>query len=112
VFDINASLPKTVAIVDGILAMEGDGPIMGSAKPMGLLVVGTNPTAVDATIGRIMCFDPRKIEYLQLADNRLGPVNDSHIEQRGEKWQDSATPFRIIDSPHLQQMRAQGALVT
>ena len=39
VFDINASLPKTIAIVDGIVAMEGDGPIMGSAKPMGLVVV-------------------------------------------------------------------------
>ena len=49
VFDINASLPKTVAIVDGIVCMEGDGPIMGSAKPMGLLV-GTNLTAVDATV--------------------------------------------------------------
>jgi uncharacterized protein (DUF362 family) len=44
IFDINASLPKTVAIVDGIVAMEGDGPIMGSAKPMGLLVVGINST--------------------------------------------------------------------
>jgi len=34
VYDINASLPRTLAIVDGILCMEGDGPIMGSAKPM------------------------------------------------------------------------------
>ena len=27
-------------IVDGIVAMEGDGPIMGSAKRMGVIVVG------------------------------------------------------------------------
>ena len=64
--------------------MEGDGPIMGSAKPMGLLVIGTNSTAVDATLGRIMGFDPARVGYLQLAANRLGPVDERAIEQRGE----------------------------
>ncbi len=112
VFDINASLPKTVAIVDGILAMEGDGPIMGSAKPMGMLVVGTNCTAVDATLGRIMGFDPAKVGYLRLAANRLGPVEERCIEQHGERWQSVASPFKIIDFPHLQELRAPGVLVT
>ena len=32
VFDINASLPHTIAIVDGITCMEGDGPILGSPR--------------------------------------------------------------------------------
>jgi uncharacterized protein (DUF362 family) len=111
IFDINASLPKTIAIVDGILAMEGDGPIMGSAKPMGLLVVGTNSTAVDATLGRIMGFDPSRVEYLKLADGSLGPVDDRLIDQRGERWQDVASPFTVIDAPHLRQLR-NGVLVT
>ena len=53
--------------------MEGDGPIMGSAKPMGLLVVGTNNTAVDATLGRIMGFEPSKIGYLQAGGRSAGP---------------------------------------
>ncbi len=110
VFDINASLPKAVAIVDGIVAMEGDGPIMGSAKPMGLLVVGTNCTAVDATVGRIMGFDPRRVGYMKLAGNRLGPVNDSCIEQRGERWQPLVSPFKMIDYPHLQELRDPGVL--
>ncbi len=112
IYDINASLPKAIAIVDGILAMEGDGPILGSAKPMGLLVIGTNSTAVDATLGRIMGFDPARIGYLQLAGNRLGPVDDRCIEQRGERWQSVTSPFTIIDYPHLQELRAPGALVT
>ena len=42
VFDINASLPRTIAIVDGIECMEGDGPIMGTKKAMGLVFIGTN----------------------------------------------------------------------
>ncbi len=112
IFDINASLPKTVAIVDGIVAMEGDGPIMGGPKPMGLLVIGTNSTAVDATVGRIMGFDPSRVEYLQLAANRLGPVQERYIEQRGVAWQSVASPFTIIDFPHLKQLRAPGILIT
>jgi uncharacterized protein (DUF362 family) len=106
IYDINASLAKTIAIVDGIVAMEGDGPIMGSAKPMGLLVVGTNPAAVDATVGRIMGFDPDRVEYLRLAANRLGPVAEDCIDQRGETWRSVASPFAVIDDPRLQQMRA------
>jgi uncharacterized protein (DUF362 family) len=105
VFDINASLPKRVAIVDGIVAMEGDGPIMGSAKPLGLVVVGTNPTAVDATCARIMGLDPARVGYLQLADYRLGPIADWAIEQRGERWQETASPFTLLNRPHLQELR-------
>ena len=58
VFDINASLPRTIAIVDGIDCMEGDGPIMGTLKRMGLVIVGTYPAAVDATVCRLMEVDP------------------------------------------------------
>lgn len=112
IYDINASLPKTVAIVDGILAMEGDGPIMGSPKPMGLLVIGTNSTAVDATLGRIMGFDPAKVGYLKLAANRLGPVEEDAITQRAERWQSVAKPFTLLDVPELQALRADDIRVT
>ncbi|HEV3138630.1 MAG TPA: DUF362 domain-containing protein, partial [Pirellulales bacterium] len=112
IYDINASLPKTVAIVDGIVAMEGDGPIMGSAKPMGLLVIGTNSTAVDATLGRIMGFDPARVSYLKFAANRLGPVSEHCVEQRGESWQSVASPFKILDLPYLQELRAPGVLIS
>jgi uncharacterized protein (DUF362 family) len=105
VFDINASLPKRLAIVDGIVAMEGDGPIMGSPKPVGLVVVGTNPTAVDATCSRIMGLDPTRVSYLQLAADRLGPIVDQAIIQRGERWQETASPFMLLDRPHLQELR-------
>ncbi len=112
IFDINASLPKTISIVDGILAMEGDGPIMGSGKPMGLVVVGTNNTAVDATLGRIMGFDPARIGYLQLASGQLGPTDDYLIQQQGESWESVVKPFRIIDAPQLRGLRSNDVLVT
>ncbi|MAR09517.1 MAG: iron-sulfur cluster-binding protein [Blastopirellula sp.] len=106
VFDINASLPKTITMVDAIECMEGDGPIMGSAKQMGLLLIGTNPTAVDATACRLMGFDPARVPYLQLAGGQLGPLWDGHIRQRGERWQTLAQAFTILDRPHLREMQA------
>jgi uncharacterized protein (DUF362 family) len=113
VYDINASLPRTIAIVDGIDCMEGDGPIMGTLKRMGLVLVGTCPAAVDATVCRLMEVDPFAVPYLSLASNRLGPIDDSLIEQRGEPWQPVASPFTILDKPHLKQLiRNRGVLVT
>jgi uncharacterized protein (DUF362 family) len=107
VVDINASLPRTLAIVDGIDAMEGDGPIMGTRKHLGAIVIGTNLPAVDATVARIMGINPDRIAYLQLAADRLGPIADARITQRGESWRDVADPFEILDAPHLQGLRLE-----
>ena len=111
VFDINASLPRTIAIVDGIDCMEGDGPIMGTKKKMGLVVIGANLAAVDATICRLMDLDPAQVPYLQLAGGRLGPIDDRLISQHGEKWQPLASPFQILDKPHLQRLRKHKAVL-
>ncbi len=105
VVDINASLPPRIAIVDGIECMEGDGPIMGSPKQMGLIVVGNNPTAVDATIARLMGLEPSRISYLRLAAGKLGPLDERSIVQRGEDWQPLSSPFEILDQPHLRGLR-------
>ena len=72
VADINATISQTLAIVDGIDCMEGDGPILGSAKHMGLVLVGENLPAVDATAARIIGLRPERISYLQLAADRFG----------------------------------------
>ncbi|HEY2839954.1 MAG TPA: DUF362 domain-containing protein [Pirellulales bacterium] len=110
VFDINASLPRTIAIVDGIICMEGDGPILGSAKAMGLIAIGA-PVAVDATCARIIGLQPKKIEYLELG-RRLGPIDERHIPQRGEAWRELASPFQIVEVPHLQRLRRKDAMLT
>jgi uncharacterized protein (DUF362 family) len=105
VVDINASLPRRIAIVDAILCMEGDGPILGTPKPMGLLAVGLDLAAVDATLCRIAGFNPDKVPYLALADDRLGVIADRDIVQRGERWQQVASPFAYVDAPYLREMR-------
>lgn len=112
VVDISATLPRSLTIVDGIDCMEGDGPIMGSRKHMGLVLVGANLPAVDATAARIMGLVPERVSYLSLAADRLGPIADSRITQRGEHWQELVSPFTILDEPHLTPLRANGVLVS
>jgi hypothetical protein len=68
------------------------------------MLIGLNPAAVDATICRIMDVDPWQVPYLSLAANRLGPIDENLIEQRGEPWRPLQSPFEILDKPHLQSL--------
>ena len=113
VADINATLPRLIGIVDGIDCMEGDGPILGSKKSMGLIAMSTSLPALDATLARVMDLAPERIGYLALASRRIGPIGEHEIIQRGEDWQSLVDPFAIIDQPHIQKLRrAGGELVT
>lgn len=105
IVDINATVGPHLAIVDGIVGMEGDGPIMGTPRHAGLVVMGTNLPAVDATCARLMGFDPFRIAYLRLASGRLGPIQDRHIQQRGEPIAELAQRFELLDLPHFRQFR-------
>jgi uncharacterized protein (DUF362 family) len=97
ILDINATLRPHMAIVDGIVGMEGDGPIMGTPKPVGVLVMGRNLPAVDATCARIMRIDPYRVNYLSKAEYFLGPIHEASIVQVGEGIAAVATEFKLLD---------------
>ncbi|MCS6951282.1 MAG: DUF362 domain-containing protein [Bryobacterales bacterium] len=97
IVDICATVAPGLAIVDGIVGMEGDGPIMGTPRQAGVLVLGANLPAVDATCARLMGVDPRKIPHLRAASGWLGPIRESHIAQRGENWRRLRQHFQLLD---------------
>jgi uncharacterized protein (DUF362 family) len=90
--------PKSFAIVDGVIGMEGNGPIQGSPKPVGVLVLGSDLVAVDSTCSRIMGLMPERIGYLANAD--YGNMEADWIEQRGESVANSTTRFKVLPSHH------------
>jgi uncharacterized protein (DUF362 family) len=106
ILDINAAVRPHLAIVDGIIGMEGDGPIMGTARPAGVLVMGTNLPAVDATAARLMGINPRRVDYLAWASGRLGPIAEHHIIQRGEPIAPLVQNFRLLDHPSVARLRS------
>jgi len=60
-------LKKYFSIVDGIIGMEGNGPVAGNPKPAGMIIAGRNPLAVDMVCTKIMGFDYQKIPMLSRA---------------------------------------------
>lgn len=96
ILDINAAVRPDFAIVDGIIGMEGNGPIQGQARECGVLVAGDDPVAVDATCVRIMGLLPEKIDYLARAATLLGHLQDGQIQQLGESISTSRKPFSVL----------------
>lgn len=106
ILDINATLPSTLSIVDGIVGMEGDGPIMGTPKQAGCIIVGRNAPAVDATAARVMGLNAYGLGYLTSASGSLGPIHERNITQRGERIDTVKTKFKVLDFPHLAKVVA------
>ena len=96
ILDINAAVRPDFAIVDGIIGMEGNGPIQGTAKQANVLVFGNDPVAVDATCCRIMGLRPEKVKYLTGAGTLLGHLATEKIEQLGESMANVQTSFAVL----------------
>lgn len=96
--DLQQFVPNGFAIVDAIDGMEGNGPIQGKTKHVGLLVAGRDMVAVDATCCEIMAIDAQKIAYLRLAG-----LGNRRIHQIGEDPGKLRTPFALL--PELTNLR-------
>ncbi len=93
---------KSFAIVDGVVGMEGNGPIQGTPKPVGVIALGSDLVAVDATCCRIMGLAPEKISYL--TDSSYGNLNTDSISQIGEDVAKVTSSFKVLPAfQHLVQ---------
>ena len=57
--DINLCVKPRLYVMDGVMAMEGNGPMNGKPKKMGVLLFSADPIALDATVCRIIGVDPK-----------------------------------------------------
>jgi uncharacterized protein (DUF362 family) len=93
--DINTAFGRTFALVDGIVGMEGNGPIQGTARAAGVIVAGKDLSAVDATCCRLMRINPLQVEYLRLSRDRAD-LDESAIRQTGESIASLSAPFELL----------------
>jgi uncharacterized protein (DUF362 family) len=94
IVDIACTHTPHFAIVDGIMAMEGDGPLNGTSKRMNLVIMGNDLLAVDATCCRIMKLPPERVPTLRLAEvKRIGHLREASIVQLGAAIDDVASAF-------------------
>jgi uncharacterized protein (DUF362 family) len=100
--DINAKVvdeyrirKADLTIVDGIIAMEGQGPHAGDPVEMNLILTGTDTVAVDAVTASAMGFETEEIPAIRMAFTEgLGERRLDHIEIVGEPLEKVRRFFR------------------
>ncbi|MCX5703185.1 MAG: DUF362 domain-containing protein [Candidatus Omnitrophica bacterium] len=96
--DIYEEAPPTLSIVDGIVAMEGDGPATGGRlRNAGLLLASVDAVALDSVLALIMGINPRDILTTKAAASRgLGEADINSITILGEKLEEVIErPFKL-----------------
>src|ERR1700757_4368255 len=61
------TLPINFVIADAIMAMEGKGPLNGTPRPLGRIVLADDPVAADATCARLMGLEPDRVPHIREA---------------------------------------------
>ncbi|MFP3950850.1 MAG: DUF362 domain-containing protein [Candidatus Bathyarchaeia archaeon] len=95
IIDVNRIANPQLCVIDARVGLEG--VISGNPKPIGAIIVGRKPASVDATMARIMGFDPERIRHLVMAQkNGLGSLNPEVI---GENIESIAVQFKEPSNP-------------
>lgn len=87
--DLNTVINTNFAILDGIIAMEGNGPKSGKPYKMNTLIMGESLSAVDSTAVRLIGYDnPLDTPVLkEVYDNNWGAVLPKDIKILGEQFE-------------------------
>jgi uncharacterized protein (DUF362 family) len=104
ILDVCATVPIHFVIADGIVAMEGNGPLNGIPRPLCKIVLADDPVAADTTCGRLMGFDPEKIVHIREGSRFLGNAEPTRIDQVGDTVRHPTAAFRVV--PEFQHLHA------
>lgn len=106
ILDICATVRPHFVIADGIVAMEGNGPLHGTHRSLGKLILSDDPIAADFTCARLMGLDPNGIWHLNRAAHFLGNGSLERVEMLAEAMPSGVHPFAVLPQfTHLQLAR-------
>jgi uncharacterized protein (DUF362 family) len=105
VLDVCATVPVHFVIADAIIAMEGNGPLNGSPRPLNRIILADDPVAADATCARLMGLNPDKIEHIRVGTQFLGNSSIGLMDQLAEPLRPPETSFRLV--PEFEYLRVK-----
>ena len=74
ILDLNRMFRSSLCLIDGRMGLEG--VISGNPRSLGCVILGRNPVSVDATMARVMGFDPERIRHIVEAERHgLGSMH-------------------------------------
>src|ERR1051326_8220647 len=79
ILDIWATVRPNFVIADGIIGMEGDGPLNGTPKALHTILLADDPVAADAELTRLLELSPDRIRYIREASRFIGNIRQSGI---------------------------------
>jgi len=107
ILDICATVPIHFVIADGIVAMEGNGPLQGAARELHRIVLADDPVAADATCARLMGLDPRQVKHIAVGQSFLGNLDPDRISLLAGAVARPDRPFAVL--PEFRDLVDHGA---
>jgi uncharacterized protein (DUF362 family)/Pyruvate/2-oxoacid:ferredoxin oxidoreductase delta subunit len=111
--DICAAVRPRLAVMDGVVGMDGNGPSFGTIKKVGIIAASRDPVAVDAVCSSIVGYKENEILTTVEASARgLGngklsdiQVRGTDIEQLNIPWDKvKAMPLDVVPSGLIRMM--------
>lgn len=97
-------VPPHISVIDGFIGMEGNGPVRGGEKHLGMAIASTDFVAADAVCAKAVGFEPMEISYLYYGHQLgMGTAALDEIEVVGEKIESVAGKFVPHDRYPAQQ---------
>jgi uncharacterized protein (DUF362 family)/NAD-dependent dihydropyrimidine dehydrogenase PreA subunit len=104
---LNLYIRPRLYVMDGIIAMEGNGPRGGNPRPMHVLLFSADPIALDATTCRLIDLNPAFVPTnLPGQEWGLGTFQESQIELLGDPLDSFiCKEFNVVREP-VKQVKA------
>lgn len=99
--DINTFIRPRLYVMDAIMAMEGNGPRNGRPRKMGVLLLSTDPVALDAIACKMINLNPEFVPTSKPGEKSgLGTYHDENIEVLGDDIEPFITKdFKVTRQP-------------
>jgi len=99
--EIAVALRPRLHVMDGVVAMEGNGPRGGDPRPMKILILAEDPVAMDATFCRLVAMDPTFVPTnTRGQEARLGSFRSEEIDLVGDDLEPLVAPnFSLVRKP-------------
>jgi len=109
--DLNGLVKPALYIMDGIMAMEGNGPRGGKPRRMGIILFSEDPIALDATVCRLIDLDPELVPTIRYGHQAgAGKFREDEIELAGDDFSGFRLPDFDINRNPLKVYRSRGIM--
>jgi len=110
IVDLNNFIKPRLYVMDGIMAMEGNGPRGGTPRPMNVLLFSTDPVALDATACRLINLNPLFVPAIICgSETGAGTFLEEEIEIAGDDYKSLICSDFIVDRTPVKAKRKNQA---